>query len=158
MDVEAHSKADTAINSDGSGGGMIDMSPIAAQAANNVDSETKVNITGTWNVAGDMKVEAVHENDIDIIADAVKASVAGYSGVESKNEIKNDTGVTFTGAKVTTGGDQDITARNNIVYNADVTGSGYGGVQGADVYAKDVMELKADVSLDEKQNLKPVVW
>lgn len=158
MDVEAHSKADTAINSDGSGGGMLDMSPIAAQAANNVDSETKVNITGTWNVAGDMKVEAVHENDIDIIADAVKASVAGYSGVESKNEIKNDTGVTFTGAKVTTGGDQDITARNNIVYNADVTGSGYGGVQGADVYAKDVMELKADVSLDEKQNLKPVVW
>lgn len=154
MDVEAHSKADTAINSDGSGGGMIDMSPIAAQAANNVDSETKVNITGTWNVAGDMKVEAVHENDIDIIADAVKASVAGYSGVESKNEIKNDTGVTFTGAKVTTGGDQDITARNNIVYNADVTGSGYGGVQGADVYAKDVMELKADVSLDEKTELK----
>lgn len=154
MDVEAHSKADTAINSDGSGGGMLDMSPIAAQAANNVDSETKVNITGTWNVAGDMKVEAVHENDIDIIADAVKASVAGYSGVESKNEIKNDTGVTFTGAKVTTGGDQDITARNNIVYNADVTGSGYGGVQGADVYAKDVMELKADVSLDEKTELK----
>ena len=154
MDVEAHSKADTAINSDGSGGGMLDMSPIAAQAANNVDSETKVNITGTWNVAGDMKGEAVHENDIDIIADAVKASVAGYSGVESKNEIKNDTGVTFTGAKVTTGGDQDITARNNIVYNADVTGSGYGGVQGADVYAKDVMELKADVSLDEKTELK----
>lgn len=154
MDVEAHSKADTAINSDGSGGGMLDMSPIAAQAANNVDSETKVNITGTWNVAGDMKVEAVHENDIDIIADAVKASVAGYSGVESKNEIKNDTGVTFNGAKVTTGGDQDITARNNIVYNADVTGSGYGGVQGADVYAKDVMELKADVSLDEKTELK----
>lgn len=154
MDVEAHSKADTAINSDGSGGGMLDMSPIAAQAANNVDSETKVNITGTWNVAGEMKVEAVHENDIDIIADAVKASVAGYSGVESKNEIKNDTGVTFTGAKVTTGGDQDITARNNIVYNADVTGSGYGGVQGADVYAKDVMELKADVSLDEKTELK----
>lgn len=154
MDVEAHSKADTAINSDGSGGGMLDMSPIAAQAANNVDSETKVNITGTWNVAGDMKVEAVHENDIDIIADAVKASVAGYSGVESKNEIKNDTGVTFAGAKVTTGGDQDITARNNIVYNADVTGSGYGGVQGADVYAKDVMELKADVSLDEKTELK----
>ena len=154
MDVEAHSKADTAINSDGSGGGMLDMSPIAAQAANNVDSETKVNITGTWNVAGNMKVEAVHENDIDIIADAVKASVAGYSGVESKNEIKNDTGVTFAGAKVTTGGDQDITARNNIVYNADVTGSGYGGVQGADVYAKDVMELKADVSLDEKTELK----
>lgn len=154
LDVEAHSKADAAINSDGSGGGMLDMSPIAAQAANNVDSETKVNITGTWNVAGDMKVEAVHENDIDIIADAVKASVAGYSGVESKNEIKNDTGVTFTGAKVTTGGDQDITARNNIVYNADVTGSGYGGVQGADVYAKDVMELKADVSLDEKTELK----
>lgn len=154
MDVEAHSKADTAINSDGSGGGMLDMSPIAAQAANNVDSETKVNITGTWNVAGEMKVEAVHENDIDIIADAVKASVAGYSGVESKNEIKNDTGVTFAGAKVTTGGDQDITARNNIVYNADVTGSGYGGVQGADVYAKDVMELKADVSLDEKTELK----
>ena len=32
-------------------------------------------MSGNWTVAGDMDVNALHENNIDIIADALKASL-----------------------------------------------------------------------------------
>lgn len=80
------------------------------KASNNVKSDTTVNMSGKWTVAGDMDVNALHENNIDIIADALKASVVGYSGVHSDNTVTNNTAVKLDNASVATGGSQDISA------------------------------------------------
>ena len=104
-------------------------------------------MSGNWTVAGDMNVNALHENAIDLNADALKASVVGLSGVHSDNDIKNDTSVNFNNANVTTSGSQNISARNDIAYNAVVTGSGYGVAQGAAVWAED------DITSDAKVNV-----
>lgn len=148
LTVNANSKADVTNNVNGDGGSAIDASPYAAQSRNNVKSDTTVNMSGNWTVAGDMDVNALHENAIDINADALKASVVGLSGVHSDNDITNNTGVTFSGVNVTTGGSQDISARNDIDYTADITGSGYGVAQGAAVWAQDNMTLNADVNVE----------
>ena len=147
LTVNANSKADVTNNVNGDGGSAIDASPYAAQSRNNVKSDTTVNMSGNWTVAGDMDVNALHENAIDINADALKASVVGLSGVHSDNDITNNTGVTFSGVNVTTGGSQDISARNDIDYTADITGSGYGVAQGAAVWAED------DITSDAKVNV-----
>lgn len=132
----------------GDGGGLVDVSPYAAKTANKINSTTNVNVSGNWNVAGDMNVEALHTNNVTLNTDAVKASVVGLSGVHSDNDIINNTGVTFSGANVTTGGSQDISARNDIDYTADITGSGYGVAQGAAVWAEDNMTLNAGVNVE----------
>lgn len=132
----------------GDGGGLVDVSPYAAQTANKIKSTTNVNVSGNWNIAGDMNVEALHTNDVTLNTDALKASVVGLSGVHSDNDITNNTGVTFSGVNVTTGGSQDISARNDIDYTADITGSGYGVAQGAAVWAQDNMTLNADVNVE----------
>ena len=147
LTVNANSKADVTNNVNGDGGSAIDASPYAAQSRNNVKSDTTVNMSGNWTVAGDMDVNALHENAIDINADALKASVVGLSGVHSDNDIKNDTSVNFNNANVTTSGSQNISARNDIAYNAVVTGSGYGVAQGAAVWAED------DITSDAKVNV-----
>ena len=147
LTVNANSKADVTNNVNGDGGSAIDASPYAAQSSNNVKSDTTVNMSGNWNVAGDMNVNALHENAIDLNADALKASVVGLSGVHSDNDIKNDTSVNFNNANVTTSGSQNISARNDIAYNAVVTGSGYGVAQGAAVWAED------DITSDAKVNV-----
>ena len=147
LTVNANSKADVTNNVNGDGGSAIDASPYAAQSRNNVKSDTTVNMSGNWTAAGDMDVNALHENAIDINADALKASVVGLSGVHSDNDITNNTGVTFSGVNVTTGGSQDISARNDIDYTADITGSGYGVAQGAAVWAED------DITSDAKVNV-----
>ena len=147
LTVNANSKADVTNNVNGDGGSAIDASPYAAQSTNNVKSDTTVNMSGNWTVAGDMNVNALHENAIDLNADALKASVVGLSGVHSDNDIKNDTSVNFNNANVTTSGSQNISARNDIAYNAVVTGSGYGVAQGAAVWAED------DITSDAKVNV-----
>ena len=147
LTVNANSKADVTNNVNGDGGSAIDASPYAAQSRNNVKSDTTVNMSGNWTVAGDMDVNALHENAIDINADALKASIVGLSGVHSDNDIKNDTSVNFNNANVTTSGSQNISARNDIAYNAVVTGSGYGVAQGAAVWAED------DITSDAKVNV-----
>lgn len=147
LTVNANSKADVTNNVNGDGGSAIDASPYAAQSRNNVKSDTTVNMSGNWTVAGDMNVEALHTNDVTLNTDALKASVVGLSGVHSDNDITNNTGVTFSGVNVTTGGSQDISARNDIDYTADITGSGYGVAQGAAVWAED------DITSDAKVNV-----
>lgn len=106
-------------------------------------------MSGKWTVAGDMDVNALHENNIDIIADALKASVVGYSGVHSDNTVTNNTAVKLDNASVATGGSQDISARNTIDYDSSVTGSGYGVAQGAAVWAEDEITMEAGVNLKE---------
>ena len=149
LTVNANSKADITNNVNGDGGSAIDASPYAAQSTNNVKSDTTVNMSGKWTVAGDMDVNALHENNIDIIADALKASVVGYSGVHSKNKVVNNTAVKLDNASVATGGSQDISARNTIDYDSSVTGSGYGVGQGAAVWAEDEITMEAGVNLEE---------
>ena len=149
LTVNANSKADITNNVNGDGGSAIDASPYAAQSSNNVKSDTTVNMSGNWTVAGDMDVNALHENNIDIIADALKASVVGYSGVHSKNKVVNNTAVKLDNASVVTGGSQDISARNTIDYDSRVTGSGYGVAQGAAVWAEDEITMEAGVNLKE---------
>lgn len=148
VDINADSKVTVNSSSRGDGGAIADVSPYAAKTINNINSTTDVNIGGTWNIAGNMNVSALHENVIDINADALKASVVGLSGVHSDNDIKNDTSVNFNGAQVTTSGDQTISARNNIEYNAVVTGSGYGVAQGAAVWAEDDIASDAEVNVN----------
>ena len=151
LTVNANSKADITNNVNGDGGSAIDASPYAAQSSNNVKSDTTVNMSGKWTVAGDMDVNTLHENNIDIIADALKASVVGYSGVHSDNTITNNTAVNLNNAYVTTGGSQDISARNTIDYDGTVTGSGYGVAQGAAVWAEDEITMEAGVNLKESR-------
>ena len=148
VDINAYSKVTVDSSSRGDGGAIADISPYAAMVKNNIVTTTAADVSGNWTVAGDMNVNALHENAIDINADALKASVVGLSGVHSDNDIKNDTSVNFNNANVTTSGSQNISTRNDIAYNAVVTGSGYGVAQGAAVWAEDDITSDAEVNVN----------
>lgn len=151
VDINADSKVTVDSSSRGDGGAIADISPYAAMVKNNIVTTTAAYVSGNWTVAGDMNVNALHENAIDINADALKASVVGLSGVHSDNDIKNDTSVNFNNANVTTSDSQNISARNDIAYNAVVTGSGYGVAQGAAVWAEDDITSDAEVYVNSSK-------
>lgn len=147
VDISAESTATINNNVRGDGGGLIDVSPYAAMTDNDINSTTSVNVGGNWDIAGDMDVKALHTDNVTLNTDAVKAAVVGASGVHSDNDITNNTSVTLDDATVTTGGDQNISARNDITYKADISGSGYGVVQGAAVTAQDDITSNTGVIL-----------
>ena len=151
LTANAHSKVDISNYVNGDGGALLDVSPYAAKNENSVISNTNVNIGGRWDITGNMDVKALHENEIDLNADALKAAVAGLSGVHADNKIENNTGVKFNNATVNSEGSQTISARNTIDYTNVVKGSGYGAANVTAVWAEDDLDLKTNVSIENSK-------
>lgn len=151
--ITAHNIVNQVADSNGYGGALIDISPCASMIKAKVGDEeqkavTKVTIGGTWVVADEFNVTALHENYVDLENDAVKASVVGLSGVYSYNDIWNDTQVVFQDAIVHAAGDVNVKAINDIDYRNIVLGSGYGVAQAAGIIAHDDIGLDAKVSFN----------
>lgn len=147
----ANSNVNISNSVNGDGGALYDVSPYAATTENSVTSNTNVNIGGSWDITGNMDVKALHENEIDLNADALKAAVAGLSGVHADNKIENNTGVKFNDATVNSDGSQNISARNTIDYTNIVKGSGYGAANVTAVWAEDDLDLKTNVSIENSE-------
>lgn len=133
--------------SNGYGGAMVDVSPAAAITKSNIDSATNAIAAGSWK-AQSMNVNALHDNQVALNTDAVKAAIAGLSGVWSFSDVINKTGVTLDNAQITTAKDVAVKAKNDITYNNTVLGGGYGAAVGNAMDAKDSFTLNTNVELN----------
>ena len=133
--------------SNGYGGALVDASPAAAITKSKIDSVTNAIAAGSWN-AQSMNVNALHDNQVALNTDAVKAAIAGLSGVWSFSDVINKTGVTLDNAQITTDKDVAIKAKNDITYSNEVLGGGYGAAVGNAMDAKDSFKLNTNVELN----------
>ena len=133
--------------SNGYGGALVDVSPAAAITKSKIDSATNAIAAGSWN-AQSMNVNALHDNQVALNTDAVKAAIAGLSGVWSFSDVINKTGVTLDNAQITTAKDVAVKAKNDITYNNTVLGGGYGAAVGNAMDAKDSFTLNTNVELN----------
>ena len=133
--------------SNGYGGALLDVSPAAAITKSKIDSVTNAIAAGSWN-AQSMNVNALHDNQVALNTDAVKAAIAGLSGVWSFSDVINKTGVTLDNAQITTAKDVAVKAKNDITYNNTVLGGGYGAAVGNAMDAKDSFTLNTNVELN----------
>ena len=133
--------------SNGYGGALVDVSPAAAITKSKIDSATNAIAAGSWN-AQSMNVNALHDNQVALNTDAVKAAIAGLSGVWSFSDVINKTGVTLDNAQITTAKDVAVKAKNDIAYNNTVLGGGYGAAVGNAMDAKDSFTLNTNVELN----------
>ena len=148
VSIKAQGTINQNARSEGYGGAYFDVSPAAAITKSNITSHTDAKLTGTWQ-AKKLDVNAVHDNNVSLKTDAIKAAVAGLSGVWSFSDVQNDTNVTLENAAITTEGDVDVNAQNDITYNNEVLGGGYGAVTGNAMDAEDKFALNAGVALDK---------
>ena len=133
--------------SNGYGGALVDVSPAAAITKSKIDSATKAIAAGSWK-AQSMNVNALHDNQVALNTDAVKAAIAGLSGVWSFSDVLNNTGVTLDNAQITTDKDVAVKAKNDITYSNEVLGGGYGAAVGNAMDAKDSFTLNTNVELN----------
>ena len=146
LDATASSYASVSNTVNGDGGSIADISPYAAKVKNNYTADTDVIIGGDWNTAGSFTAQALNGMDIDLKSDAVRAAVIGGSGTWLNNVIDNDANVTVN-ANITTGGAQNYTAQNNVDYNGEIDGSGYGGLNVNATDYKDNLDFTAGVDI-----------
>lgn len=138
--------------SNGYGGAMVDVSPAAAITKSNIDSATNAIAAGSWK-AQRMNVNALHDNQVALKTDAVKAAIAGLSGVWSFSDVLNNTGVTLADAHITTDKDVAVKAKNDITYSNEVLGGGYGAAVGNAMDAKDSFTLNTNVELKDNSSI-----
>ena len=138
--------------SNGYGGAMVDVSPAAAITKSKIDSATKAIAAGSWK-AQRMNVNALHDNQVALKTDAVKAAIAGLSGVWSFSDVLNNTGVTLADAHITTDKDVAVKAKNDITYINKVLGGGYGAAVGNAMDAKDSFTLNTNVELKDNSSI-----
>ena len=138
--------------SNGYGGAMVDVSPAAAITKSNIDSATNAIAAGSWK-AQRMNVNALHDNQVALNTDAVKAAIAGLSGVWSFSDVLNNTGVTLADAHITTDKDVAVKAKNDITYSNEVLGGGYGAAVGNAMDAKDSFTLNTNVEMKDNSSI-----
>ena len=136
LNVTAAGASNNTAKADGSGGGFIS-GDLAAYVENNSDANVNVNVSGNLNVEGDIAIDALQNDTVNLNADGLKATFVGLSATAAENNIGGTTDVNISNATITGGGTFDVNAANSVTFgNTEqyaVEGSGYGGVnvQGA---------------------------
>lgn len=147
--VKAANTANMITEAHGDGGSLVDISPNAAEVENNYNAVATVNMSGKWDTTGKVDVSAINGQNIDLLADAVRATVVGGSGVWLDNRIDNTATVNIENAEITSEDAQKYLAQNKLDYKGDVKGSGYGGISiNGSAYDEDI-DAKADVNIKD---------
>lgn len=113
-------------SADGTGGGLVTISPWAAKAKSALMTDTTTSISGGWQ-AGSMEAVSANNDDVDVTADSLSASVIGASGTQLDTTVHHKAQTDVTGSVVSSGR-QRYTAANAVNHDVDLKGSGYGGV------------------------------
>ena len=116
---------------DGTNAGIMDISPYAARVANNVNSTTTVNLSGSFKAADSFKAQALRKDIENFKADALSVTAFGGGDARVDSQITANTTLNVDGATITSGGNTLLEAENTVELNKKdgfskmVLGQGY---------------------------------
>lgn len=115
----------------GDGGSVVGVSPYAARTVHTNASATTINLSGSYELEGDMTVRATTGVVQDMLASAVQATIAGGSGTIGESTNNNTAIVNLADStSIKAGGKVDIGAFNKVDFNRNrdyaVKGNGFG--------------------------------
>ncbi|MBQ0107509.1 MAG: hypothetical protein KBS34_00005, partial [Phascolarctobacterium sp.] len=136
----------------GDGGGIVNISPVAAKVESEITGTTTTTLTGKFNIADDISAEAMRTDDLTYLAKAVQATIAGASGTELEIKgITENTTTNLNNATLNVSGKTDISAHTAVNVNDDnsyaVRGNGVGGI------SVQVSDLTSTMTLNNKVNV-----
>lgn len=150
LNVTAAGTSDNTAKADGSGGGFIS-GDLAAWVKNDSQAQVGVNVSGNLNIEGDIAINALQNDTVNLNADALKATVVGASATLANNNIGGLTNANISNANITGGGKLDVNAANTVTFgNTEqyaVEGSGYGGVNVQGAQFDNVIDKTAAVNV-----------
>jgi len=157
LTVNGNGAGDSTAIAKGYGGGLVAYSPVAAESKNNSAANVTVNVSGDFTAVGDVLVTAMQGDKSNILADALTATVVGYSGTIGKNTMAGSTTINFTKAQLTTEGSLQANAVNTMTFGDTqeyaVKGSGYGGIVGAGATLDNTIDKTATINVKDGSTL-----
>ena len=117
-DINSRTNTTETIYVSGNGGGLLDISPVAAKSVNRLYTDTQVNILGSWNL-GALSASAVNTDNLQGDVYSLKVGgIVGYGGVKNYNVVQHKANVNVgdgtKDAQIITTGDQLYQAANKL--------------------------------------------
>ncbi|MDO4203130.1 MAG: hypothetical protein Q4D07_01310 [Selenomonadaceae bacterium] len=156
LTLEAGVTDNISTTANGDGGSVVGVSPYAARTVHTNASATTINLSGSYELEGDMNVKATTGVVQDMLASAVQATIAGGSGTIGESNTNNRAQVNLAaGTSIKAGGKVDIGAFNKVDFNTireyAVKGNGFGGVEMAVAKMKNEVTTNSQVNLNNAQ-------
>lgn len=162
VDISANTLVKENIYAKGDGGGLLDISPVAAKIVNKLTTDTVTNISGTWDLSGDFTADALNQDDITQTVKSLKVGViGGYGGVQNYDVTQHNAKVNVGSGSapatiITTDGVQLYQAGNIVKHHADTESSGGGLLKGsggdlATKYDGQATKFTSSVNFDNAQ-------
>ena len=108
--------------SKGTGGGLIDITPLAAKSFNSLQNNAAVNLSGTWNVDGAAVLSSIQNDVSSITADVYHITGIGVAGLSVTNDIGGTTALNLTDGTVVNAASLVGTARSKERTEAYLSG------------------------------------
>jgi hypothetical protein len=126
LTVKATGSSTNTGNARGDGGAIVAISPLAAVADNDTNGTATIDVSGGWNVADTVDVQATQRFATALTTDTLTATIIGGSGAASSNSVAGTTEVNLQYANITSDGAQHYLAQNTLAIKNNVEASGYG--------------------------------
>ena len=138
LNVLAENEQNVTAKADGSGSGLLEISPYTAKVTHEADATTSVVIKGDGTAGGifsdgDIKVQALRKENTNLKADALSVTLVGSGDAYVENSSVSDTQVNVTDTTIKNNGKMLLKADNNVQlnkadgYNDMLWGQGYAG-------------------------------
>ena len=161
-DISANTLVRENITAIGNGGGLLDISPVAAKAVNRLTMDTVANVRGSWLLDGSLTVDALNQDDVTQSVTSTKIGVVGgYGGVQNYDVTRHNAKVNIGSTDkattiITTDGLQLYQAGNIVKHDVRNTASGGGILDGsgsdlATKYNNETTKFASSVSFDNAQ-------
>lgn len=149
LKVEGATISNNTLVSNGNGGGGI--AGVGAAIVNNtINTTSKVDFGGNWNVSKLLKTTALDDSTVTISADSTRGGFVGANGITIKNNIVNGEATKVRiqdGTEISGSGEVNVESKNDIDVTIAASGAAYGGVGFADVVVENKVDKKTDIEL-----------
>ena len=149
LKVEGATISNNTLVSNGNGGGGI--AGVGAAIVNNtINTTSKVDFGGNWNVSKLLKTTVLGDSTVTISADSTRGGFVGANGITIKNNITNSEATKVKiqdNTEISGSGEVNVESKNDIDVTIAVSGAAYGGVGFADVVVENKVDKKTDVEI-----------
>ena len=160
LNVLAENEQNVTAKADGSGSGLLEISPYTAKVTHEADATTSVIIKGDGTAGGifsdgDIKIQALRKENTNLKADALSVTLVGSGDAYVENSSVSDTQVNVTDTTIKNNGKMLLKADNNVQlnkadgYNDMLWGQGYAGGALNLAGITNTLEQKAKVTLQK---------
>ena len=117
-DINSRTNTTETIYVSGNGGGLLDISPVAAKSVNRLYTDAQTNILGSWNL-GNLSASVVNTDNLQGDVYSLKVGgIVGYGGVKNYNVVQHKANVNVgdntKDTQIITTGDQLYQAANKL--------------------------------------------